>query len=150
MQCPSCGLQIDLQNLKWCPRCGRMLNYPAAQNTSGDSRQMVAVNRVNHSRQVAMEPRQRPKTPMACMVVLYHLPATASPRRRVIRWRQAIRNRAIRNPRLPHSQRVRAKGLDCGRHRAGGGGAGRMHGRHALRDPLAGARQESRGTPRRL
>ncbi len=36
MQCPSCGLQIDQQNIERCPRCGRMLNYPAAQNTSGD------------------------------------------------------------------------------------------------------------------
>ena len=37
MQCPSCGLQIDQQNIERCPRCGRMLSDPAAQNMSGDA-----------------------------------------------------------------------------------------------------------------
>ena len=38
MQCPSCGLQIDQQNLKWCPRCGEVLataSAPAAKEPSG-------------------------------------------------------------------------------------------------------------------
>ena len=37
MQCPSCGLQIDQQNIARCPRCGRMLSDPAAHYASGDA-----------------------------------------------------------------------------------------------------------------
>ena len=33
MQCPSCGFQIDQQNMERCPSCGRMLSYPPAADS---------------------------------------------------------------------------------------------------------------------
>ncbi len=35
MQCPSCGFQIDQQNMERCPSCGRMLSYPPAADSYG-------------------------------------------------------------------------------------------------------------------